>query len=107
MTNIAAKNETQRRNNEKRTMNYEQLEIPNGVPVKMWTKGVPVEAEAQQQLANALTDQFDSLTARLDQAAPARFISVSAPSWLAARISRFCSSSAVRMVRLMIGFLGS
>ncbi|MEX8193722.1 RtcB family protein [Comamonas guangdongensis] len=33
--------------------NYQLLEVAGGVPVKMWTKGVPVETEAQQQLANA------------------------------------------------------
>ena len=33
-------------------MNYEQLEIPNGVPVKMWTNGVPVEEDAKNQLRN-------------------------------------------------------
>ena len=34
-------------------LNYNVEEIPGGVPVKMWTKGVPVEAEAKAQLANA------------------------------------------------------
>ncbi|MES2947620.1 MAG: RtcB family protein [Pseudomonadota bacterium] len=34
-------------------MNYEQINVPGGVPVKMWTKGVPIEAEAQRQLENA------------------------------------------------------
>lgn len=34
-------------------MNYHQLNVQGGVPVKMWTKGVPVEAEAQRQLENA------------------------------------------------------
>ncbi len=34
-------------------MSYQQLNVPGGVPVKMWTKGVPVEAEAQRQLENA------------------------------------------------------
>ena len=33
--------------------NYNELKVEGGVTVKMWTKGVPVEAEAQQQLANA------------------------------------------------------
>ena len=28
-------------------MNYNQLEVTDGVPVKMWTKGVPVETVAQ------------------------------------------------------------
>lgn len=32
--------------------NYQQIDVPNGVPVKMWTNGVPVEAEAQNQLRN-------------------------------------------------------
>ncbi|MCD2512388.1 RtcB family protein [Comamonas endophytica] len=32
---------------------YNVQEVPGGVPVKMWTKGVPVEEEARQQLANA------------------------------------------------------
>ena len=34
-------------------MNYQQLTVENGVPVKMWTHGVPIEAEAQKQLVNA------------------------------------------------------
>src|SRR5471030_1654800 len=33
--------------------NYDIEDVPGGVPVKMWTHGVPVEAEARQQLANA------------------------------------------------------
>lgn len=33
-------------------MNYQQIQPEGGVPIKMWTQGVPVEAEAQQQLAN-------------------------------------------------------
>eukprot|EP01042_Synura_sphagnicola_P017072 gene17072-21585_t len=32
--------------------NYEQLEVPGGVPVKMWTNGVPVEDDAKAQLRN-------------------------------------------------------
>ncbi|TDM06001.1 MAG: RNA-splicing ligase RtcB [Ideonella sp. MAG2] len=32
--------------------NYQQIQPEGGVPIKMWTNGVPVEAEAQQQLAN-------------------------------------------------------
>lgn len=32
---------------------YNVQEVPGGVPVKMWTQGVPVEEEARQQLANA------------------------------------------------------
>src|ERR1700741_1821601 len=34
-------------------MNYDLHEVENGVPVKMWTRGVPVEPEAQKQLENA------------------------------------------------------
>ena len=34
------------------TQNYEQYEVPNGVPVKMWTNGVPVEDDAKNQLRN-------------------------------------------------------
>ena len=34
------------------TQNYEQYEVPNGVPVKMWTTGVPVEEDARKQLHN-------------------------------------------------------
>ena len=33
--------------------NYNVENVPGGVSVKMWTKGVPVEDEARQQLANA------------------------------------------------------
>jgi len=32
---------------------YDIEEVPGGVPVKMWTRGVPVEDEARRQLANA------------------------------------------------------
>jgi tRNA-splicing ligase RtcB len=32
---------------------YLQEDVPGGVPVKMWTRGVPVEDEAKRQLANA------------------------------------------------------
>jgi tRNA-splicing ligase RtcB len=32
---------------------YEQQDVPGGVPLKMWTRGVPVEAEAMRQLENA------------------------------------------------------
>ena len=34
-------------------MNYQQLNVLGGVPVKMWTNGVPVEAQALRQLENA------------------------------------------------------
>ena len=33
--------------------NYNEEQFPNGVPIKMWTKGVPVEDDAKTQLANA------------------------------------------------------
>jgi tRNA-splicing ligase RtcB len=33
--------------------NYFQEDTPGGVPVKMWTRGVPVEDEAKRQLQNA------------------------------------------------------
>ena len=33
--------------------NYDIQEVAGGVPVKMWTRGVPVEDEARKQLANA------------------------------------------------------
>jgi hypothetical protein len=32
---------------------YDIEDVAGGVPLKMWTRGVPVEAEAKQQLANA------------------------------------------------------
>jgi tRNA-splicing ligase RtcB len=32
---------------------YQQQDTPGGVPVKMWTRGVPVEDEARRQLASA------------------------------------------------------
>ena len=31
---------------------YEHYEVENGVPVKMWTNGVPVEEDAKNQLRN-------------------------------------------------------
>ncbi|GAB2465340.1 RtcB family protein [Comamonas humi] len=31
---------------------YDIEEVPNGVPVKMWTRGVPVEEDARKQLRN-------------------------------------------------------
>ena len=33
--------------------NYIQEDTPGGVPVKMWTRGVPIEDEARRQLTNA------------------------------------------------------
>ena len=33
--------------------NYKELQVEGGVPVKMWTNGVPVEPGAIQQLSNA------------------------------------------------------
>lgn len=38
-------------------MNYELLPTENA-PVKMWTKGVPVEADARQQLINTAKMPF-------------------------------------------------
>jgi tRNA-splicing ligase RtcB len=32
--------------------NYEQQEVPGGVPVKLWSHGVPVDPEAKRQLSN-------------------------------------------------------
>lgn len=37
---------------------YEQLDIAGASPIKMWTAGVPVEAEAKQQLANTARMPF-------------------------------------------------
>ena len=34
-------------------INYIEEQLPGGVPVKMWTRGVPVEDEAKRQLMNA------------------------------------------------------
>jgi tRNA-splicing ligase RtcB len=34
-------------------MNYNQEVVPGGVPIKMWTQGVPVEDDAKRQLSNA------------------------------------------------------
>ncbi|MEO8154786.1 MAG: RtcB family protein [Rhizobacter sp.] len=33
--------------------NYDIEETPGGVPIKMWTRGVPVDADARRQLTNA------------------------------------------------------
>ncbi|GAA0765278.1 RtcB family protein [Ideonella azotifigens] len=35
------------------TMNYNEEQVEGGVPIKMWTRGVPVEPEAHAQLSNA------------------------------------------------------
>src|SRR5262245_58168299 len=32
---------------------YIHEDVPGGVPIQMWTRGVPVEAEAKRQLTNA------------------------------------------------------
>jgi len=37
---------------------FELMEVPGGAPVKMWTKGVPVEAGARAQLASAAMMPF-------------------------------------------------
>ena len=39
-------------------MEYQQLEVENGKPIKMWTQGVPVEDEARQQLINTAKMPF-------------------------------------------------
>lgn len=36
----------------RKQMNYQEIQTENGLPIKMWTKGVPVEAAAEQQLRN-------------------------------------------------------
>ena len=36
-----------------RNADYEEQAVEGGVPIKMWTRGVPVEEQARQQLANA------------------------------------------------------
>jgi tRNA-splicing ligase RtcB len=38
--------------------NYEVMSVPGGAPVKMWTKGVPVEDEAREQLARTARMPF-------------------------------------------------
>nr|WP_280640068.1 RtcB family protein [Pseudomonas sp. RGM2987] len=37
---------------------FELLEVANGKPIKMWTRGVPVEPEARQQLMNTAQMPF-------------------------------------------------
>lgn len=37
---------------------FEVMEVSGGSPVKMWTKGVPVESEARQQLSNTAKMPF-------------------------------------------------
>jgi tRNA-splicing ligase RtcB len=37
---------------------FELMEVPGGAPVKMWTKGVPVEPMAREQLASAARMPF-------------------------------------------------
>jgi tRNA-splicing ligase RtcB len=37
---------------------FELLEVENGKPIKMWTRGVPVEPEARQQLMNTAQMPF-------------------------------------------------
>lgn len=36
----------------RKQMNYQEIQTENGLPIKMWTKGVPVEPAAEQQLRN-------------------------------------------------------
>ncbi len=33
-------------------MNYQEIQVASGAPIKMWTNGVPVEGEARKQLEN-------------------------------------------------------
>jgi tRNA-splicing ligase RtcB len=40
------------------TANYEYMEVPGGAPVKLWTKGVPVEPAAREQLSRAAQMPF-------------------------------------------------
>src|SRR4051794_31121960 len=37
---------------------YDVLDVPGGHPVKMWTRGVPVEDEARRQLASTARMPF-------------------------------------------------
>ncbi len=37
-------------NESRRQMKYETLEVANGAPIRMWTRGVPVEDDAREQL---------------------------------------------------------
>jgi tRNA-splicing ligase RtcB len=39
-------------------MSYQMQEVDNGKPIKLWTDGVPVEAEARQQLMNTARMPF-------------------------------------------------
>src|SRR5690349_3597720 len=39
-------------------MSYQLQEVENGKPIKLWTDGVPVEAEARQQLMNTAKMPF-------------------------------------------------
>jgi hypothetical protein len=48
-----SKQDEQTRRLKDNAMNYLQHNVENGVPIKMWTKGVPVEDEARKQLENA------------------------------------------------------
>jgi len=34
-------------------MTHQHIDVPGGVPIKMWTNGVPVDANVQRQLENA------------------------------------------------------
>jgi tRNA-splicing ligase RtcB len=44
--------------NEQQSAHYDVLEVAGGSPVKMWTRGVPVEEEARRQLANTARMPF-------------------------------------------------
>lgn len=39
-------------------MEYQLLEVENGKPIKMWTRGVPVEDDARKQLMNTAKMPF-------------------------------------------------
>ncbi|SFN47502.1 tRNA-splicing ligase RtcB [Formivibrio citricus] len=39
-------------------MNYEQIDVAQGAPIKMWTQGVPVEDDARAQLINTARMPF-------------------------------------------------
>jgi tRNA-splicing ligase RtcB (3'-phosphate/5'-hydroxy nucleic acid ligase) len=40
------------------TANYEFVDVPGGAPIKMWTRGVPVEPAAREQLSRAAQMPF-------------------------------------------------
>ncbi|HMV37869.1 MAG TPA: RtcB family protein, partial [Plasticicumulans sp.] len=42
----------------KTELSHEVMNVPDGVPVKMWTRGVPVDDKARVQLANTAQMPF-------------------------------------------------